>query len=240
MNFKQKLCYTTLGAAIFFVGMLAANLLSPVSSQGPPRSYTMSVEEKISEWRSYIIILIGFVVASGIIVSIFMIPLQLDNIKQILANIRRNRLQYQERKLVERQATIYDANKCSRTHIRNIILVGNFGFFKVYPFIKTCGLVRMCSRWTNRILLFQGFSFLAHSIVFGKKNCYLGMYLFFLSRRASSSASQFCQNSRISAQSTLDCLDDFARTSWQNAKAECPPTTRNSSRPRTTSSPTLP
>ena len=90
MNFKQKLCYTTLGAAIFFVGMLAANLLSPVSSQGPPRSYTMSVEEKISEWRSYIIILIGFVVASGIIVSIFMIPLQLDNIKQILEEIAYN------------------------------------------------------------------------------------------------------------------------------------------------------
>ena len=33
MNFKQKLCYIALGAAIFFVGALTANLLIPTSAQ---------------------------------------------------------------------------------------------------------------------------------------------------------------------------------------------------------------
>ena len=158
------------------IGMLASNILpaltAQLSHQGPPRSYTMSIEEKISEWRSYMIILIGLVVASGIIGSIFMIPLQLDNIKQLLEEIAYNikkgnwskgRLQY-----------TMQTNVTEHT-LRNIILVGNFGFFTTYPFIKTCGLVRMCSRWTNWILLFQGFSFLAHSIVLGKKSYYLCM-----------------------------------------------------------------
>lgn len=33
MNFKQKLCYTILGATILLVGRLTANLLSPIVAQ---------------------------------------------------------------------------------------------------------------------------------------------------------------------------------------------------------------
>ena len=33
MNFKQKLCYTILGATILLVGILTANLLSPIVAQ---------------------------------------------------------------------------------------------------------------------------------------------------------------------------------------------------------------